>query len=110
MYPDWRRPGRDCIRFFRINAPACNSHAYAQRLWDPSSRPISLSTYCSPDLILELGPKVSEHMRENYKPDSVIPEETYTVLPRLRQSGYILGVVSNRSNPYQDEIEGFAWV
>jgi putative hydrolase of the HAD superfamily len=46
-------------------------------------------------------------MRENYKPDSVIPEETYTVLPKLRESGFTLGVVSNRSNPYQDEIEGF---
>jgi FMN phosphatase YigB (HAD superfamily) len=62
---------------------------------------------CPPDLIPELGPKVSDHMRENYKPDSVIPEETYTVLPSLRESGFTLGVVSNRSNPYQDEIEGF---
>ena len=62
---------------------------------------------CPPDLIPEIGPKVSDHMRENYKPDSVIPEEAYSVLPHLRESGYTLGVVSNRDKPYQSEIEGF---
>jgi FMN phosphatase YigB (HAD superfamily) len=62
---------------------------------------------CPPDLIPELGPKAAEHMRENYKPDSVIPKENYTVLPNLRKSGFTLGVVSNRDKPYQSEIEGF---
>jgi putative hydrolase of the HAD superfamily len=62
---------------------------------------------CPPDIIPELGPKVSKHMRENYNPDSIIPKENHTVLPHLRESGYILGVVSNRDKPYQSEIEGF---
>jgi len=60
---------------------------------------------CPPDLVPELGPKASAHMRENYTPDVFVPEEVHTVLPGLRESGYTLGVVSNRSNPYQDEVE-----
>ena len=62
---------------------------------------------CPPDLIPELGPKVSGYMREYYKPDIWVPEETHTVLPELRKSGFTLGVVSNRDNPYQDEIDQF---
>jgi FMN phosphatase YigB (HAD superfamily) len=61
---------------------------------------------CSPHIIPELSPKVSEHMRNHYKPAVWVPEEAHTVLPGLRQSGYILGVVSNRDNPYQEEIDG----
>ena len=59
---------------------------------------------CPPYLVPELGPKVSAHMREHYKPDVWIPAEAHTVLPGLRESGYTLGVVSNRSKPYQDEV------
>jgi len=61
---------------------------------------------CHPALVPEFGPKAAEYMRENYNPDIRIPEETYTVIPNLRASGYILGVVSNRTKPYQDEIDG----
>lgn len=60
---------------------------------------------CPTALIDELGPKVSAHMREAYKPQVWVPEETHTVLPDLRDAGYTLGVVSNRSKPYQDEVE-----
>ncbi len=60
---------------------------------------------CAPDLVPEFGPKVSAYMRENYNPETWIPDETHTVIPRLREAGYILGVVSNRDNPYQDEID-----
>ena len=61
---------------------------------------------CPPQLVPELGPKVSDHMRENYQPENWIPAETHTVLPNLRKNGYTLGVVSNRSDPYQDELNG----
>jgi HAD superfamily hydrolase (TIGR01549 family) len=60
---------------------------------------------CSADLIPELGPKLAEFMIENYKPDTWIPAETHVVIPELRKCGYTLGVVSNRDNPYQQEID-----
>ena len=61
---------------------------------------------CPSNIIPELGPKVSGYMRDYYKPEVWVPEETHTVMPELRQAGYTLGVVSNRDNPYQDEIDG----
>jgi FMN phosphatase YigB (HAD superfamily) len=59
---------------------------------------------CPPHLIPELGPKVSDYMRDSYKPAVWVPEETHIVIPQLRRSGFTLGVVSNRDNPYQEEI------
>jgi len=60
---------------------------------------------CPPNLILELGPKASDYMQDHYKPAVSVPEETHTVIPELRGFGFTLGVVSNRDNPYQEEID-----
>ena len=60
---------------------------------------------CPPKLIPELGPKAAAHMQEAYKPVDWIPDEVHTVVPELKNKGYVLGVVSNRDNPYQEEID-----
>jgi len=60
---------------------------------------------CPPEIVPDLGPRVSAHMQEAYKPENWIPEEVHTVIPGLRNAGYILGVVSNRDKPYQDVID-----
>lgn len=61
---------------------------------------------CAPSLIPELGPKLSDYMRESFKPAVWVPDEAHTVMPELRKAGYTLGVVSNRDNPFQEEIDG----
>lgn len=59
---------------------------------------------CPPHLLPELSPDLAAYMQANYKPDNWIPEETHTVLPALQESGFTLGLVSNRGKPYEDEI------
>ncbi len=54
---------------------------------------------------LNLAPKVSAHMDEAYKPEVHVPPNAYTQLTALKDAGYILGVVSNRETPYQDELK-----
>jgi putative hydrolase of the HAD superfamily len=44
-------------------------------------------------------------MREAYKPEVYVPEQARMLLPSLRKAGYVLGVVSNRDEPYQAELE-----
>jgi len=60
---------------------------------------------CPPALIPELGPKVSDYMSENHKSTIWMPEEIHAVIPSLREAGYTLGVVSNRNDPFQDEVD-----
>jgi HAD superfamily hydrolase (TIGR01549 family) len=58
-----------------------------------------------PSLAAELAPQVSAHMQETYNPEVWMPEELNDLLPELRGSGYTLGIVSNRSEPYHDTVE-----
>jgi putative hydrolase of the HAD superfamily len=53
----------------------------------------------------ELAPKVNQYMQESYKPESVVLDEVRRILPTLMASGYKLALISNRSKPYQEEIE-----
>ncbi|MBI5946469.1 MAG: HAD family hydrolase [Chloroflexi bacterium] len=53
----------------------------------------------------ELAPKISAYMDEHYKPEVHIPHDTYNLLEFLKSSGYILGVVSNRGEPYSEELK-----
>jgi HAD superfamily hydrolase (TIGR01549 family) len=53
----------------------------------------------------EYAPQLSHYMKEHYKPDVVVPSEIPNVLTLLQEAGYILGVVSNRETPFQDELK-----
>ena len=54
---------------------------------------------------VELAPQISKHMSENYKPQVIVPAEIPSVLTLLQEGGYILGVVSNRETPFQEELQ-----
>jgi len=45
----------------------------------------------------ELGPKISKYMEELYRPQSIVPDDVKRVLPTLRERGYKLAVISNRT-------------
>lgn len=53
----------------------------------------------------ELAPDVSAYMDENHHPDVFVPQDAAPTLSRLKESGYTLGVVSNRDQPYHDELK-----
>jgi putative hydrolase of the HAD superfamily len=44
-------------------------------------------------------------MGENYKPESIVPEDVRRVLPELKQAGYVMAVISNRDRPFQDVLD-----
>ena len=53
----------------------------------------------------ELAPHVSDCMEMNYKPQAHLPDGIHALLKTLQEKGYVLGVVSNREGPFQDELE-----
>src|SRR5688500_2937497 len=53
----------------------------------------------------EFAPKVSKHMGESYKPESIVPDDVRRVLPELKKAGYTMAVISNRDKPFQDVLE-----
>jgi HAD superfamily hydrolase (TIGR01549 family) len=58
-----------------------------------------------PAQAVELAPQVSAYMSETYKPETHVPEDARTLLKFLKESRYMLGMVSNRESPYQEEMQ-----
>ena len=71
-----------------------------ENFWVEYSRRRLVALGIAPALALEYAPKVSAHMGTEYKPESVIPDEVRKTLAELKQTGYILAVLSNRDKPF----------
>ncbi len=54
---------------------------------------------------IDLASQASAYMEEYYKPTVHIPTDAFPLLQFLKDSGYVLGLVSNRDDPYHDEIK-----
>ena len=53
----------------------------------------------------ELASYVSDCMGMNYKPQPYLPDGIHELLKHLQEKGYVLGVVSNREEPFHSELE-----
>jgi HAD superfamily hydrolase (TIGR01662 family) len=76
-----------------------------ENFWIEYSRRRLVAMGVSPVRAVELAPRVSAHMGEVYKPESVVTEEARRVLAELKQAGYLMAVLSNRNNPFHDTLE-----
>lgn len=76
--------------------------AETENFWIEYSRRRLIALGAFPEWAVENAPKISMHMGEVYKPDSIVPEDVRRTLPQLKETGYILGVISNRDKPFLD--------
>lgn len=70
--------------------------------WIEYSRRRLIAIGLSPASARELAPQVSAHMGEMYQPESIVPADVRRLLPALKETGYILAVVSNREKPFHE--------
>lgn len=77
----------------------------SEHFWVEYSRRRLIALGASSDWALGFAPRISRHMGEFYKPDSIVPEDVRRMLPQLKEAGYILAVISNRDQPFQDLLE-----
>lgn len=61
---------------------------------------------CSRAQATQLAPKVQAFMSNEYLPEDRLYPGLHELLGSLREAGYLLGVLSNRSRPFHDYIEG----
>jgi putative hydrolase of the HAD superfamily len=76
--------------------------ADTENFWIEYSRRRLIALGASPKQAVELAPKVSKHMGEEYKPASIVPDDVRRTLPALKAAGYSMAVVSNRDNPFHE--------
>ena len=53
----------------------------------------------------ELGPKLAQLMEDGFNPQSQVYPGAFDTLAALRDAGYTVGLVSNRSNPCHEECQ-----
>ena len=76
-----------------------------EKFWLEYSRRRLIALGASAEWAAEFAPRISMHMGEFYKPESIVPGDVRRTLPQLKESGYILGVISNRDKPFQDVLD-----
>jgi len=59
---------------------------------------------CSGEQAEQLAPIVHAYMNENYKPENWVDPVAYDLLAELKAAGYLLGVISNRDLPFDEEL------
>ena len=60
---------------------------------------------CSPEQAAAIAPELHRRMAEDYQPQDWVPPDVPATLAMLQQAGFMLGVVSNRSKPYLEQLE-----
>jgi len=75
------------------------------QFWTEYTKRRLLALNLSVEQSTELAPKVSKHMGESYKPESIVPEDVRKVLPKLKKAGYTMAVISNRDRPFQEVLD-----
>jgi FMN phosphatase YigB (HAD superfamily) len=75
-----------------------------EKFWIEYSRRRLVALGASPAWAVKFAHQVSAHMGEVYKPESIVPDDVRSVLPELKQAGFILAVISNRDKPFQETL------
>jgi putative hydrolase of the HAD superfamily len=73
--------------------------------WINHSRRYLIASGCHPEQSQKLAPHLTHHMREEYNPEDLVMEEVPTMLQTLKGQGFRLGVISNRRNPFVEQLE-----
>lgn len=76
-----------------------------ENFWIEYSRRRLIAIGASPAWALANAPRVSLHMGAEYRPASIIPNDVRQTLIELRETGYLLAVLSNRDKPFVDVLE-----
>jgi len=59
---------------------------------------------CTASQAESLAPEVHRCMVVEYKPQDIVPEDRPGTLLALKEAGFMLGVVSNRTEPYHEQL------
>jgi putative hydrolase of the HAD superfamily len=72
--------------------------------WKNFGRRRLIALGCHPAQAAELAPQLAAYMHEAYKPQAFVQQEAHTALASMKEAGFILGMVSNRTQRYEEEL------
>jgi len=75
--------------------------------WENHTRRYLIAFGHAPNQAERIAPEIYRRMNSEYDPQPWIPPEVFVVLRTLREAGFLLGIVSNRTHPLDDELKYF---
>ena len=76
-----------------------------EAFWTNHARLFLGALGCAPEQAAALAPQAYQHMNEEYKPQDCVPADVPETLQALKEAGYTLAVLSNRLQPFQEQLE-----
>jgi HAD superfamily hydrolase (TIGR01549 family) len=76
-----------------------------EAFWTNHARLGLVAFGCPEDRAESLAPQLYRLMAEDYQPENWVPDDVPKMLQTLKDSGFTLGVVSNRTHSYLEELE-----
>lgn len=73
--------------------------------WVNHSRRYLLASGCQPDQAAQFAPDLTECMRDRYSPVDTLADNVGGLLHNLQQNDFRLAVISNRTNPFDEQLE-----
>ncbi len=73
--------------------------------WENHTRRYLTAFGYSPDEAEKWAPEIYQRMSSEYDPQPWIPPEVFDVLGQLKATGLMLGIVSNRNHPLDEELK-----
>lgn len=75
--------------------------------WNNHARRELIAFGCPETKAEALAPEVNRLFAENYEPEDWVPAEVIETLRALKEAGFSLGVLSNRTHPFREHMEGW---
>jgi len=75
--------------------------------WENHTRRYLIAFGHAPDQAGRIAPEIYRRMGSEYDPQPWIPPEVFDVLHTLKEAGFLLGIVSNRTHPLDNELKNF---
>jgi len=76
-----------------------------EAFWTNHARLFLSALGCIPEQAAALAPLAYQHMNEEYKPQDWVPADVPETLRVLKEAGYKLAVLSNRLQPFLEQLE-----
>jgi HAD superfamily hydrolase (TIGR01549 family) len=77
----------------------------SREFWENHTRRYLIAYGFTPDQADQVAVEIYRRMITEYDPQPWVPPDVFDVLRVLKESGFLLGIVSNRSNPVGDELQ-----
>jgi putative hydrolase of the HAD superfamily len=108
--PEDRRRGGRWLHYYwaKSDELVADRSQYAddpEAFWTNHVRWVLIALGCDPQQSARLAPQAYQLMNDEFKPQDWVPPDIPPALQTLKNAGYRLAVLSNRSKPFQDQLE-----